>query len=111
VRRSTTISARNNAKNYAAAVERIRGGPHQSRIYPRASWARSSQRQAKACNSAPSNAKSWRLSFLVGIDERSKCCGARLGTSMAQAQRLAADPAVRQLSRLVPTKGARRGCC
>jgi len=85
------------ARNYAAAVEKDSAGRIKAEIYP-ASQLGSSQRQAEGvqfgeiqCLVAPPD-------FLVGIDQRFEVLAAPgLVTSMAEGQRLAADPAVEKL--------------
>src|SRR5580704_2247400 len=73
------------AKNYAAAIEKDSGGRIKVEIYP------ASQLGAIQCQIVAPE-------FLVGIDERFEVLAAPgLVTSMAQGQRLAADPEVRKL--------------
>jgi TRAP-type transport system periplasmic protein len=85
------------AKNYAAAVERDSGGRIKAEIYP-SSQLGSIQRQAEGVQFGAIQCQIVPPEFLVGIDERFEVLAAPgLVTSMAQGQRLAADPAVRQL--------------
>jgi len=85
------------AKNYAAAVEKDSGGRIKVEIYP-ASQLGSIQRQAEGVQFGAIQCQIVAPEFLVGIDERFEVLAAPgLVTSMAQGQRLAADPAVRQL--------------
>jgi TRAP-type C4-dicarboxylate transport system substrate-binding protein len=85
------------AKNYAAAVEKDSGGRIKVEIYP-ASQLGSIQRQAEGVQFGAIQCQVVAPEFLVGIDERFEVLAAPgLVTSMAQGQRLAADPAVRQL--------------
>src|SRR5580704_12903690 len=85
------------AKNYAAAVEKDSGGRIKVEIYP-ASQLGSIQRQAEGVQFGAIQCQIVAPEFLVGIDERFEVLAAPgLVTSMAQGQRLAADPAVRKL--------------
>ncbi len=85
------------AKNYAAAVEKDSAGRIKVEIYP-ASQLGSIQRQAEGVQFGAIQCQIVAPDFLVGIDERFEVLAAPgLVTSMAQGQRLAADPAVRQL--------------
>jgi len=85
------------AKNYAAAVEKDSGGRIKVEIYP-SSQLGSIQRQAEGVQFGAIQCQIVAPEFLVGIDERFEVLAAPgLVTSMAQGQRLAADPAVRQL--------------
>jgi TRAP-type transport system periplasmic protein len=85
------------AKNYAAAVEKDSGGRIKVEIYP-ASQLGSIQRQAEGVQFGAIQCQIVAPEFLAGIDERFEVLAAPgLVTSMAQGQRLAADPAVRQL--------------
>jgi TRAP-type transport system periplasmic protein len=85
------------AKNYAAAVEKDSGGRIKVEIYP-ASQLGSIQRQAEGVQFGAIQCQIVAPEFLVGIDERFEVLAAPgLATSMAQGQRLAADPAVRAL--------------
>jgi TRAP-type C4-dicarboxylate transport system substrate-binding protein len=85
------------AKNYAAAVAKDSGGRIKVEIYP-ASQLGSIQRQAEGVQFGAIQCQVVAPEFLVGIDERFEVLAAPgLVTSMAQGQRLAADPAVRQL--------------
>jgi TRAP-type C4-dicarboxylate transport system substrate-binding protein len=85
------------AKNYAAAVEKDSGGRIKVEIYP-SSQLGSIQRQAEGVQFGAIQCQIVAPEFLVGIDERFEVLAAPgLVTSMAQGQRLAADPAVRKL--------------
>jgi TRAP-type transport system periplasmic protein len=85
------------AKNFAAAVEKDSGGRIKVEIYP-ASQLGSIQRQAEGVQFGAIQCQIVAPEFLVGIDERFEVLAAPgLVTSMAQGQRLAADPTVRQL--------------
>ena len=85
------------AKNYAAAVEKDSGSRIKVEIYP-ASQLGSIQRQAEGVQFGAIQCQIVAPEFLVGIDERFEVLAAPgLVTSMAQGQRLAADPQVRQL--------------
>jgi len=85
------------AKNFAAAIEKDSGGRIKAEIYP-ASQLGSIQRQAEGVQFGAIQCQIVAPEFLVGIDERFEVLTAPgLVTSMAQGQRLAADPAVRKL--------------
>jgi TRAP-type C4-dicarboxylate transport system substrate-binding protein len=85
------------AKNFAAAVEKDSAGRIKAEIYP-ASQLGSIQRQAEGVQFGAIQCQIVAPEFLVGIDERFEVLTAPgLVTSMAQGQRLAADPAVRKL--------------
>ena len=85
------------AKNYAAAVEKDSAGRIKVEIYP-ASQLGSIQRQAEGVQFGAIQCQIVAPEFLVGIDERFEVLAAPgLVTSIVQGQRLAADPAVRQL--------------
>jgi TRAP-type C4-dicarboxylate transport system substrate-binding protein len=85
------------AKNFAAAVEKDSAGRIKAEIYP-ASQLGSIQRQAEGVQFGAIQCQVVAPEFLVGIDERFEVLTAPgLVTSMAQGQRLAADPAVRKL--------------
>jgi len=85
------------AKNYAAAVEKDSGGRIKVEIYP-ASQLGSIQRQAEGVQFGAIQCQIVAPEFLVGIDERFEVLAAPgLVTSMAQGQRVAADPEVRKL--------------
>jgi TRAP-type C4-dicarboxylate transport system substrate-binding protein len=85
------------AKNYAAAIERDSGGRIKVEVYP-ASKLGSIQRQAEGVQFGAIECQVVAPEFLVGIDERFEVLAAPgLVTSMAQGQRLAADPAVQKL--------------
>jgi TRAP-type C4-dicarboxylate transport system substrate-binding protein len=85
------------AKNYAAAIEKDSGGRIKVEIYP-ASQLGSIQRQAEGVQFGAIQCQIVAPEFLVGIDERFEVLAAPgLVTSMAQGQRLAADPAVLKL--------------
>ncbi len=84
-------------KNFAAAVEKDSAGRIKAEIYP-ASQLGSIQRQAEGVQFGAIQCQVVAPEFLVGIDERFEVLAAPgLVTSMAQGQRVAADPAVRQL--------------
>jgi TRAP-type C4-dicarboxylate transport system substrate-binding protein len=84
-------------KNFAAAVEKDSAGRIKAEIYP-ASQLGSIQRQAEGVQFGAIQCQVVAPEFLVGIDERFEVLAApALVTSMAQGQRVAADPAVRQL--------------
>lgn len=85
------------AKNYAAAVERDSGGRIKVEIYP-ASQLGSTQRQAEGVQFGEIQCLVVPPEFLVGIDERFEVLAAPgLVKSLAEGQRLVADPAVRKL--------------
>jgi len=85
------------AKNYAAAVEKDSGGRIKAEIYP-ASQLGSIERQAQAVQFGAIQCQIVAPEFLVGIDERFEVLAAPgLVTSMADGQRVAADPAVLKL--------------
>jgi TRAP-type transport system periplasmic protein len=85
------------ARNYAAAVEKDSAGRIKVEIYP-ASQLGSIQRQAEGVQFGAIQCQIVAPEFLVGIDERFEVLAAPgLVTSMAQGQRLAADPTVRKL--------------
>jgi len=85
------------AKNYAAALEKDSGGRIKAEIYP-SSQLGSIQRQAEGVQFGAIQCQIVPPEFLVGIDERFEVLGTPgLVASMAQGQRLAADPAVRAL--------------
>jgi TRAP-type transport system periplasmic protein len=85
------------AKNYAAAVERDSGGRIKAEIYP-ASQLGSIERQAQGVRFGAIQCQIVAPEFLVGIDERFEVLAAPgLVTSMADGQRVAADPAVLKL--------------
>ena len=84
-------------KNFAAAVEKDSAGRIKAEIYP-ASQLGSIQRQAEGVQFGAIQCQIVAPEFLVGIDERFEVLAAPgLVTSIAQGQRLAADPAVRKL--------------
>ena len=85
------------AKNYAAAVEKDSGGRIKPEIYP-ASQLGSITRQAEGVQFGAIQCQIVAPEFLVGIDERFEVLTAPgLVKSMAEGQRIAADPAVRTL--------------
>ena len=85
------------AKNYAAALERDSGGRLKVELYP-SSQLGSIQRQAEGVQFGAIQCQIVPPDFLVGIDERFEVLATPgLVTSVAQGQRLAADPAVRAL--------------
>jgi len=85
------------ASNYGAAVERDSGGRIKVEIYP-ASRLGSTQQQAEGVQFGAIQCLVVPPDFLVGIDERFEVMTAPgLVTSMAEGQRLAANPAVRRL--------------
>jgi TRAP-type C4-dicarboxylate transport system substrate-binding protein len=85
------------AKDYAAAIGRDSNGRIKPEIYP-ASELGAIQRQAEGVQFGAIQCQIVPPEFLVGIDERFEVLAAPgLVTSMAQGQRLAADPAVRNL--------------
>src|SRR5580700_7103711 len=94
------------AKNYAAAIEKDSGGRIKVEIYP-SSQLGSIQRQAEGVQFGAIQCQIVAPEFLVGIDERFEVMAAPgLVTSMAQGQRLAADPAV---LKLMLSLGAEKG--
>ena len=85
------------AKNYAIALEADSGGRIKTEVYP-ASQLGSIQRQAEGVQFGAIQCQVVAPEFLVGIDERFELLAAPgLVNSMANGQRVAADPAVRQL--------------
>jgi TRAP-type C4-dicarboxylate transport system substrate-binding protein len=85
------------AKNYAAALEKDSGGRLKVELYP-SSQLGSIQRQAEGVQFGAIQCQIVPPDFLVGIDERFEVLATpALVTSVAQGQRLAADPAVRAL--------------
>ncbi len=85
------------AKNYAAAVAKDSGGRIKVEIYP-SSQLGSTQRQAEGVQFGEIECLVVPPEFLAGIDERFEVLAAPgLVKSMADGQRLAADPGVRQL--------------
>jgi TRAP-type C4-dicarboxylate transport system substrate-binding protein len=94
------------AKNYAAAVERDSGGRIKGEIYP-ASQLGSTQQQAEGVQFGAIQCLVVPPEFLAGIDARFEVLSAPgLVKSMAEGQRLAADPAV---SKLMLGLGAGKG--
>lgn len=94
------------AKNYAAAVEKDSGGRIKVEIYP-ASQLGSTQRQAEGVQFGEIQCLVVPPEFLVGIDERFEVLAAPgLVKSLADGQRLVADPAV---SKLLLGLGADKG--
>jgi TRAP-type C4-dicarboxylate transport system substrate-binding protein len=85
------------AKDYASAVEKDSGGRIKVEIYP-GSQLGSTQRQAEGVQFGSIQCIVVPPEFLVGIDERFELLAASgLVDSMAKGQRIAADPAIRQL--------------
>ena len=85
------------AKNYAAAVERDSGGRIKPEVYP-ASQLGSIERQTEGVQFGAIQCQFVAPEFLVGVDERFEVLAApALVKTMAQGQRLAADPAVQKL--------------
>jgi TRAP-type transport system periplasmic protein len=85
------------AKDYASAVEKDSSGRIKVEIYP-GSQLGSTQRQAEGVQFGAIQCIVVPPEFLVGIDERFELLAAPgLVDSMAKGQRIAADPAVRQL--------------
>jgi TRAP-type C4-dicarboxylate transport system substrate-binding protein len=85
------------AKDYAAAVEKESGGRIKAEIYP-SSQLGSTQRQSEGVQFGVIQCIVVPPEFLVGIDERFELLAAPgLVNSMANGQRVAADPAVKQL--------------
>ncbi len=85
------------AKDYAAAVERDSGGRIKTEIYP-ASRLGSIQQQVEGVQFGAIQCAIIPPEFFAGIDERFEVLAAPgLVTSMADGQRVAADPAVRSL--------------
>src|SRR5580692_6778547 len=94
------------AKNFAAALEKNSGGRIKPEIYP-ASQLGPIPRQAEGVQFGAIQCQVVPPEFLVGIDERFEVMAAPgLVTSMAQGQRLAADPAV---LKLMLSLGAEKG--
>ena len=85
------------AKDYASAVERVSGGRIKTEIYP-GSQLGSTQRQVEAAQFGAIQCIVVPPEFLAGIDERFELLAAPgLVSSMANGQRTAADPGVKQL--------------
>jgi len=85
------------ATNYAARSRKISNGRIKAEVYP-ASQLGSIQRQAEGVQFGAIQCQIVAPEFLVGIDERFEVLAASgLVKSMAEGQRLAADPAVRNL--------------
>jgi TRAP-type transport system periplasmic protein len=85
------------ARNYAAALERDSGGRIKAEIYP-ASRLGSIQRQAESVQFGAIQCQIVAPEFLTGIDERFEVLASPgLVASMADGQRVAADPAVAKL--------------
>ena len=85
------------ARDYAAAVERDSGGRIKSEVYP-ASQLGAIQRQAESVQFGAIQCQIVAPEFLASIDERFEVLASPgLVTSMAQGQRVAADPAVLKL--------------
>jgi TRAP-type C4-dicarboxylate transport system substrate-binding protein len=85
------------ARNYAAAIEKDSNGRIKPEVYP-ASQLGSIQRQAEGVQFGAIQSQIVAPEFLVGIDERFEVLATPgLVTSWAAGQRLAADPAVRNM--------------
>jgi TRAP-type C4-dicarboxylate transport system substrate-binding protein len=85
------------AKNYAAAVERDSGGRIKAEVYP-ANQLGSIPRQIEGTQFNAIQCAVMPPEYLVGVDERFEVMAAPgLVDSMAQAQRLTADPAARKM--------------
>jgi TRAP-type transport system periplasmic protein len=85
------------AKDYAAALEKDSGGRIKPEIYP-ASQLGSTQRQTEGVQFGAIQCQVVPPEFLVGVDERFEVLAAPgLVRSVAEGQRLAADPAVRNM--------------
>jgi TRAP-type C4-dicarboxylate transport system substrate-binding protein len=85
------------AKDYAAAVEKDSGGRIKAEIYP-GSQLGSTQRQVEGVQFGAIQCIVVPPEFLAGIDERFELLAAPgLVNSMSNGQRVAADPAVKQL--------------
>jgi len=85
------------AKNFAAAVERDSAGRIKTEVYP-GSQLGSIARQIEGVQFGAIQCVDIPPEFFVGVDERFEVMAAPgLVSSMAQGQRLAADPAVRKL--------------
>src|SRR5208282_4047045 len=85
------------AKDYAAAVEKDSGGRIKAEVYP-GSQLGAIQRQAEGVQFGAIQCQVVAPEFLVGIDERFEVLAAPgLVKSMAEGQRVAADPAVLKL--------------
>ncbi len=94
------------AKNYAAAVEKDSGGRIKAEIYP-ASQLGAIPRQTEGVQFGAIQCQVVPPEFLVGIDERFEVMAAPgLVRSMAQGQKLAADP---QVLKLMLSLGADKG--
>ena len=94
------------AKNFAAALEKNSGGRIKPEIYP-ASQLGPIPRQAEGVQFGAIQCQVVPPEFLVGIDERFEVMAAPgLVTSMAQGQKLAADPDV---LKLMLSLGANKG--
>lgn len=94
------------AKNYSAAVEKDSGGRIKAEIYP-GSQLGAIQRQAESVQFGAIQCQIVAPEFLAGIDERFEVLATPgLVTSMAEGQRLAADP---EVMRLMLGLGADRG--
>ena len=84
-------------KNFAAAIEKDSGGRIKTEIYP-ASQLGSIPRQTEGVQFGAIQCQVVPPEFLVGLDERFEVMAAPgLVTSMAQGQRLSADPEVLKL--------------
>src|SRR5580658_8973135 len=90
-------SLRQFANDYAAAVQRDSGGRIKAEVYP-GSQLGSTERQAAGVQFGAIQGLVAPPDFLVGIDQRFEVLAAPgLAPSMADGQRLTADPAVRKL--------------
>ncbi|MFZ3359408.1 MAG: TRAP transporter substrate-binding protein DctP, partial [Xanthobacteraceae bacterium] len=93
-------------RNYAAALEKASGGRIKPEIFP-ASQLGSIPRQTEGVQFGAIQCQVVPPEFLVGIDERFEVMASPgLVTSMAQGQRLAADP---QVLKLMLSLGANKG--
>jgi TRAP-type C4-dicarboxylate transport system substrate-binding protein len=94
------------AKNFAAAIEKNSGGRIKAEVYP-ASQLGPIPRQAEGVQFGAIQCQVVPPEFLVGIDERFEVMAAPgLVTSMAQGQKLAADP---EVLKLMLSLGAAKG--
>jgi TRAP-type transport system periplasmic protein len=94
------------AKNYAAAVEKDSGGRIKTEVYP-ASQLGAIPRQTEGVQFGAIQCQVVPPEFLVGVDERFEVMAAPgLVRSMAQGQKLAADP---QVLKLMLSLGADKG--
>ena len=94
------------AKNYAAAVEKDSGGRIKTEVYP-ASQLGAIPRQTEGVQFGAIQCQVVPPEFLVGVDERFEVMAAPgIVRSMAQGQKLAADP---QVLKLMLSLGAEKG--